>query len=101
MLFRSSEVLAEAAAMTGKPQAIVEMVHAQEIVLKFDLSAQAAGVQALLQKYEDVPMDLPDACIVRMTELIRDCTVITVDRKDCGIYRRNGRGEIPIVAPPR
>ena len=95
-----SEALAEAAAMTGKPKAIVEMVHADEILLEFDLSAQAAAVLSLLKKYEDIPMDLADACIVRMTELMRDCTVITVDRSDFAIYRRNGRGLIPAITPP-
>jgi hypothetical protein len=26
--------------------------------------------------------------------------VVTVDRQDFGVYRRNGREVIPIVAPP-
>ena len=55
--------------MTGQPAAIVEMVRAGEIVLTFDLSAQAASVLALLKKYADRDMDLADACIVRMSEL--------------------------------
>jgi predicted nucleic acid-binding protein len=92
--------MAEAAAMTGKPAAIVEMIKADEIVLDFDLSAQTAGVLALLKKYQDRNMDLADACIVRMSELHRDCQVITVDRDDFAIYRRNGRDFIPVIAPP-
>ncbi len=94
------DALAEAAAMTGQPAAIVEMVRAGEIVLTFDLSAQAASVLALLRKYADRDMDLADACIVRMSELERDCRVITVDRADFSVYRRNGRGLIPLIAPP-
>ena len=94
------EALAEAAAMTGQPAAIVEMVRAGEIVLTFDLSAQAASVLALLRKYADRDMDLADACIVRMSELERDCRVITVDRGDFSVYRRNGRDLIPLIAPP-
>ena len=92
--------MAEAAALTGEPAAIVEMIAAKEIVLSFDLAEQAAGVLLLLKKYADLRMDLADACIVRMTELLRDCRVITVDRKDFSVYRRNGRGLIPLVAPP-
>jgi uncharacterized protein len=57
---------AEAAAMTGRPVAIVEMIQAKEIILSLDLSAQTAGVLALLNKYSDRGMDLADACIVRM-----------------------------------
>jgi len=95
------EALAEAAAMTGRAQAIVEMIEAGEIVLSFDLAAQTAGVLSLLRKYSDYGMDLADACIVRMSELTRDCKVITVDRKDFGIYRRNGRELIPLIVPPK
>ncbi len=98
--YSCSEAMAEAAALTAQPAAIVEMVAAGEIVLAFDLGGQAAAVLRLLQKYADRHMDLADACIVRMTELNRDCCVITVDRKDFAVYRRNGRDRIPLVAPP-
>jgi predicted nucleic acid-binding protein len=93
------EAMAEAAAMTGRPAAIVDMIHAGEIVLAFDLAAQAASVLKLLRKYADREMDLADACIVRMTELVRDCHVVTLDRTDFSVYRRNGRDLIPLVAP--
>ena len=86
--------------MTGQPAAVVEMIQAGEIVLSFDLADQAASVLALLKKYADRNIDLADACIVRMTELTRDCRVVTVDRADFSVYRRNGRDLIPVVAPP-
>jgi len=86
--------------MTAQPAAIVEMIHAGEIVLAFDLAEQTASVLALLNKYADREMDLADACIVRMTELVRDCRVVTLDRADFSVYRRNGRDLIPIIAPP-
>jgi predicted nucleic acid-binding protein len=92
--------MAEAAAMTGQPAAIIEMIHAREIVLTFDLAQQAASVLTLLNKYADRHMDLADACIVRMTELMRDCRVITLDRADFSVYRRNGRDVIPLIASP-
>ena len=92
--------MTEAAAMTGQPRAIVEMIQAQEIVLAFDLSEQPASVLSLLKKYADRDMDLADACIVRMTELMRDCQVVTLDRADFAVYRRNGRDLIPLIAPP-
>jgi len=95
------EAMAEAAVLTGRPESIVEMVHSKEIILSFDLAGQAAGVLALLKKYGDRDMDLADACIVRMTELIRDCRVITLDRSDFNVYRRNGRELIPVISPPK
>jgi predicted nucleic acid-binding protein len=94
------EAMAEAAAMTGQPTAIVEMIQSEEIILALDLSEQAAGVLSLLKKYADRDMDLADACIVRMTELMRDCRVVTLDRLDFAVYRRNGRDLIPVIAPP-
>ena len=98
--YSCTEALAEAAAMTSQPVAIVEMVQSGDIIPDFDLNEQAAGVLSLLNKYSDRHMDLADACIVRMTELIRDCRVITVDRTDFKVYRRNGRELIPVIAPP-
>ena len=97
--FSCSEALAEAAAMTGQPRAIVEMIQAGEIILDFDLSEQSAGVLALLNKYADRQMDLADACIVRMSELNRESRVLTVDRNDFAVYRRNGRERIPLITP--
>jgi uncharacterized protein len=94
------EAMAEAAAMTNQHAAIVEMIQAGEVVLAFSLADQAASVLALLKKYADQDMDLADACIVRMTEITRHCRVITVDRTDFSVYRRNGRDLIPVVAPP-
>jgi predicted nucleic acid-binding protein len=94
------EAMAEASAMTGQPAAIVEMILAEEIILDFDLTEQAAAVLALLKKYRDRRMDLADACIVRMSELIRDCQVVTVDKDDFAAYRRNGRDFIPVIVPP-
>lgn len=94
------EAIAEAAAMTGQPGAIVEMIQAKEIILAFNLSEQTAAVLWLLKKYRDRDMDLADACIVRMTELMRDCRVVTVDRADFAVYRRNGRELIPVMVPP-
>jgi hypothetical protein len=57
-------------------------------------------VLALLRKYADRGTDLADARIVRMTELMRDSWVITVDRADFSVYRRNGRDLIPLITPP-
>ena len=98
--YSCSEAMTEAAAMTGQPAAIVEMIRSEEIILDFDLAEQTDGVLSLLKKYADRQMDLADACIVRMTELTRDVRVVTLDRADFAVYRRNGRDLIPLIAPP-
>ena len=46
----------------------------------------------------NMPMDLADACLVRMTELHRDCCVLTTDA-DFKIYRRFSRQVIPCLFP--
>ena len=86
--------------MTRPPPVILEMIQSEEILLAFDLSEQTARVLSLLKKYRDRVMDLADACIVRMTELMRDSRVVTLDRTDFAVYRRNGRDLIPVIVPP-
>ncbi len=43
-----------------------------------------------MEKYADVPMSFADACLVRMTEVSSDPTLLTTDT-DFRIYRRHGR----------
>ena len=52
----------------------------------------------LLDKYEDVPMSVADACVVRLTEILPDALVLTTDA-DFKIYRRHGRKVIPCILP--
>ena len=55
-------------------------------------------VLALMEKYADVPMSFADACLVRMTEVSSDPTLLTTDA-DFRIYRRHGRKAIPYAMP--
>jgi predicted nucleic acid-binding protein len=68
------------------------------IRLDFSMDENRADVLSLLRKYADQPMSLADACLVRMAELNDHCQVFTTDR-DFSIYRRKGRGVIPLLAP--
>jgi len=52
----------------------------------------------LLQKYEDVPMSMADACLVRMTEILPDPIILTND-SDFYIYRRHSRQVVPCAMP--
>ena len=94
------EAMAEAAAMTGRPAAIVEMIHAGEVALSFDLAEQAAAVLVLLKKYADREMDLADACIVRMTEVVRECRVVTLDRSDFSVIGATAATSFPLSRRP-
>ena len=55
-------------------------------------------VLSLMAKYSDIPMSFADACLVRMTEILSDPTLLTTD-SDFRIYRRLGRKAVPIVMP--
>jgi len=39
-------------------------------------------------------------CLIRMSELHPKLPVITVDREDFRVYRRNKREIIPLICPP-
>jgi predicted nucleic acid-binding protein len=66
--------------------------------LDFSLAHHWPRVRTLMSRYER--MDLADAAVVVMTELHARCRVVTVDRKDFSVYRRNDRQAIDFVAPP-
>jgi len=66
--------------------------------IDFSLSNEIAAIENLVSKYKDVPMSLADARLVRMSELIDDSVVFTLD-SDFHIYRKNGKQKIPLITP--
>lgn len=93
-------VLAEACSFFDDPRCVLTLVARGDLVLDFNLASELPKVLALATKYADQPMDLADACVVRMTELHDHCKVWTVDRTDFATYRRNGRQTVPCDFPP-
>lgn len=95
-------VLAEAASFFPNPTALLRMVCRGDLLIDadFSLAAEAGSVLELTERYADRPMDLADACLVRMSELSARCRIWTVDRADFSIYRRNKRQPIPCEFPP-
>jgi predicted nucleic acid-binding protein len=73
------------------------LLERQAIRLAFDLSAHWPRVRTLMARYPR--MDLADASVVVMSEQYSRCQVLTVDRRDFSIYRRNDRQVIDFVAP--
>src|SRR6266480_2285377 len=64
----------------------------------FSYHDESAEILRQLERYDDVPMSFADACLVRMSELERDCIIFTTDR-DFLTYRRNRRQAIPLICP--
>ncbi|HEY5298083.1 MAG TPA: PIN domain-containing protein [Verrucomicrobiae bacterium] len=67
--------------------------------IPFQLTEEAGVISNLMDKYGK-QMDLADATLVRLSELIDNCQILTTDYKDFSIYRRHGRQVIPLLTPP-
>lgn len=95
-------VVAEACHLTGRrlgsPAAVLAMLRLGVLEVRFDLAREVEAVAHLMAKYADRPMDLADACLVRMSEQEPECVVLTVDG-DFHVYRRHGREGIPVLHP--
>jgi predicted nucleic acid-binding protein len=83
----------------GEVDSLFQLLERGALRLNFDLAAHWARVRSLMTRYER--MDLADAALVVMSELHARSQVLTVDRKDFSVYRRNDRQVIEFVAPPR
>ena len=57
----------------GDSEKIVGKVRQYLLDATFTLASEAAGIELLMQRYADTPMSLADACLVRLTEVHKDC----------------------------
>ena len=101
-LLTCESVLSEAwyllgATDTGRAS-LFELLDRAAVTVDFTFLDHAPRVLELMRRYSDVPMSLADACLVRMSELIEDCVVLTLD-SDFRVYRRHGRRSIPLLIP--
>ncbi|HUS28651.1 MAG TPA: PIN domain-containing protein [Kofleriaceae bacterium] len=78
---------------------LFQMLERGAIRVDFSLDDSWPRVRTLMGRYRQ--MDLADASIVVMTERRKRCQVLTLDRRDFTVYRRNDRQVIPFIAPPK
>ena len=101
-LLTCEPVLAEAAYHLAKigidPAEVLDLVSGGVLKIALNLEAEASALATLIRRYADQPMDLADACLVRLAELVEDSVVFTVDR-DFLVYRRQGRERMALLAP--
>jgi predicted nucleic acid-binding protein len=69
------------------------------LTVELELLEERNALSKLVRKYDDAPMSLADACVVRMAEVSPGTSVFTVDGH-FRIYRKHGRQVIPTVMPP-
>lgn len=99
-LLTCEAVLAETAFHLQSVSLAIAMLAEGLITLAFDCNDHLPQLTALAKRYGDRKPDLADLCIIRMSELHPRHSVITVDRKDFRVYRRNKREVIPLICPP-
>jgi uncharacterized protein len=99
-LLTCEAVLAEAAFHIGNVALMLELIRNGLIKLSFDCFDNLTQLEELAQRYADRRPDLADLCVIRMSELYPRHSVITVDRQDFRVYRRNKREAIPLICPP-
>jgi predicted nucleic acid-binding protein len=92
-------VLSEAAFHLEDSALVLDLVQEGLLALSFDAKRNLKELRTLARRYADRRPDFADLCLIRMSELNPRHAVITVDRKDFAIYRRNGRDSIPLITP--
>ena len=68
------------------------------LAVDFSVLDEGEALRKLVRKYEDLPMSLADACLVRLAEIHPQASVFTLDHH-FRIYRKNGRQRIPVIMP--
>jgi predicted nucleic acid-binding protein len=78
---------------------LFQLLERDAVRLDLQVATHWARLRTLMVRYEQ--MDLADASIVVLSERHPRSQVVTVDRTDFSIYRRNDRQVIDFIAPPK
>ncbi len=100
-LLTCEAVLAEAAFHLRSVSYVLSLIEDEMLQVSFEIPKHQKRLAELAERYRDRQPDLADLCIIRMSELLPQHTVITVDEEDFRIYRRNNRETIPLLCPPK
>ncbi|MEP6904234.1 MAG: pilus assembly protein [Actinomycetota bacterium] len=79
-------------------KSVLKLVSSGVLQIEFSLQSEIESIETLMKKYKDVPMDFADACLVRMSELIENSVVFTVDG-NFRIYRKYSKKVISLIIP--
>jgi predicted nucleic acid-binding protein len=99
-LLTCEAVLAETAFHIGNCSRIFNLLNDRIIAIAFDCNDHLSQLEELAARYADRKPDFADLCLVRMSELFPKHPVVTIDREDFRVYRRNKREAIPLICPP-
>ncbi len=99
-LLTCEAVLAEAAFHLQNSALVLSMVTEGLVKIAFAAHENVAQLASLARRYADRKPDFADLCLVRLSELHPQHSLITIDRADFSVYRRNKREIIPVIFPP-
>jgi predicted nucleic acid-binding protein len=77
---------------------LFELLENGALDISFHVEENVGALRRLLLKYQDTPMSLADACVVRMAEIHDRHNVLTLD-SDFSIYRKHGRVPLSLIQP--
>lgn len=89
-MLTSAANLQEAGWLLENHEIILRLVKDGDLRPVLDFDREATRLHELANQYQP-QMDVADAAIVRLSEIYPHHTVLTVDRQDFKVYRRNGR----------
>src|SRR6266853_1026217 len=92
-------VISEAAFHLRGVSRVLELLGSGLATLAFNADDHFDRLMQLAKRYADRQPDFADLCLVRMSELFPQHSVITLD-SDFRVYRRNKREVIPLIMPP-
>jgi predicted nucleic acid-binding protein len=82
----------------GGSRRFFELLGSGLLEVEFSVIDEREALWKLIHKYEDLPMSLADACLVRLAEKHAGAAVFTLDTH-FRIYRKHGRQQIPVIMP--
>ncbi|WP_341730844.1 PIN domain-containing protein [Microcoleus sp. EPA2] len=77
---------------------ILKLIKQGHIQTPFILNQEIEAIENLMERYASVPMSLADACLVKMSEIYEDSSVLTLD-SDFQIYRKHRNQNILVIMP--
>ena len=101
-LLTCEAVMAEALYLTrhraDMQDSLLAMVGEGLLSLPFALEREVENIRSLRRQYQNIPISLADACLVRLAEEFDGHHVCTFDT-DFVIYRKRGKTPISLISP--
>lgn len=78
-------------------KALWELVETGAVQLLQLDQADVASMKGLMEKYQDLPMDMADAALVRIAEREGIRRILTLDHRDFSVYRLARKGSFTLL----